>query len=339
MKYLTFVVPCYNSSKYMKKCIDSIIPLGEDVEILIIDDGSNKDNTLEIAKKYEKKYPTICKAIHKKNGGHGDVLNTGIKYAKGLFMKVVDSDDWINTKAGKILLKNIKIQEIKESKVDLFITNYIYDKVGVKHKKRMSYGICMPKNKVIEWEQTFFFPLGKYLLMHSLTYRVSVLRKSKVILPKHTFYVDNIYAYKPLPYVKKFMYINVDLYHYFIGRSDQSVNEEIMISRLSQQYKVTKIMLYKVKLHEIKSLKLRFYMINYLSIVITITSILSIISRDKHWLNEKDKMWKELMKKDIVLYRELMYSFFGFFVNLPGKPGRIIVEEGYKIARSLYGFN
>lgn len=339
MKYITFVIPCYNSSKYMKKCIDSIISLGDDVEILIIDDGSSKDNTLEIAKKYEKKYPTICRAIHKKNGGHGDVLNTGIKLASGLFMKVVDSDDWIDTNAGKILLKNIKIQEVKESNVDLFITNYIYDKVGSRNKKKMSYGICMPKNKVINWDQTFIFPPGKYLLMHSLTYRVSVLRKSKIVLPKHTYYVDNIYAYKPLPYVKKFMYINVDLYHYFIGRNDQSVNEKVMISRLDQQYRVTKIMLYKVKVNDVKSLKLKFYMINYMSIIITITSILSIISKDKYWLNEKDKMWRELMRKDIKLYRELMYSFLGLFVNLPGKPGHKLVEKGYKIARSLYGFN
>ncbi len=54
MKYLSFIIPCYNSSKYMKKCINSILPLGEDVEILIIDDGSKKDNTLEIAKEYQK---------------------------------------------------------------------------------------------------------------------------------------------------------------------------------------------------------------------------------------------------------------------------------------------
>lgn len=339
MKYLSFVIPCYNSSKYMKKCINSIIPLGEDVEILIIDDGSTKDNTLEIAKYYEKKYPTICRAIHKKNGGHGDVLNYGIKYSKGLFMKVVDSDDWIDTKAGKILLKNIIMQEKKGSNVDLFVTNYIYDKVGVKHKKRISFGICMPKNKVINWSQTFIFPPGTYFLMHSLTYRVSVLRKSKLVLPKHTFYVDNIYAYKPLPYVKKLMYINIDLYHYFIGRNDQSVNEKVMLGRLDQQYRVTKFMLYKVNLDKVKSIKLKFYMVNYMSIIITVTSILSILSKDEYWLKEKDKMWKELMKKNKKLYMELMFSFLGLFVNLPGKPGRKIVEKGYKLAKSLYGFN
>ena len=66
----------------------------EDVEILIVDDGST-DKTAEIADEYAEKYPTIVKAIHKENGGHGSGVNTGIEKASGLFFKVVDSDDWV----------------------------------------------------------------------------------------------------------------------------------------------------------------------------------------------------------------------------------------------------
>jgi glycosyltransferase involved in cell wall biosynthesis len=209
----------------MKKCINSILALGEDVEILIVDDGSNKDNTLEIAKDYEEKYPSICKAIHKKNGGHGDALNVGIKHAKGLFTKVVDSDDWIGKAEGKKLLSTIKSLEKKDEKVDLFVTNFIYDKVGAIHKKKMSYRIALPRNRVITWDDVRFWTPGTYMLMHALCYRTSVLKASKLDLPKKTFYVDNIYAYKPLVYVKKLYYLDVNLYHYFIGRNDQSVNE------------------------------------------------------------------------------------------------------------------
>lgn len=339
MKYLSFIIPCYNSSKYMKKCINSILPLGEDVEILIIDDGSNKDNTLEIAKKFQEKYPTICKAIHKKNGGHGDALNVGIKHAKGLFFKVVDSDDWINTKAGKKLLEAIKIQEIKNSKVDLFVTDYIYDKVGARHKKVMKYLFSLPRNRAITWDQIRIFAPGTYMLMHSLCYRTEVLRKSRLNLPKKTFYVDNIYAYKPLPYVKKLYYLDEKLYHYFIGRNDQSVNEKVMISRLEQQYKVTKTMLYDVNLDKVKSKKLRHYMINYMSIIMTVTSVFSLLSKNDHWLEEKDKLWKALKRKNRKLYRELMYTFLGLGVNVPGKVGEKITISGYKISQLIYGFN
>lgn len=58
MKILSIAVPCYNSQEYMRKCVDSLLKGGEDVEILIVDDGS-KDDTLKIARDYEEKYPTI----------------------------------------------------------------------------------------------------------------------------------------------------------------------------------------------------------------------------------------------------------------------------------------
>ena len=70
MKLLSFAIPCYNSEAYMEKCIESILIGGEDVEILIVNDGS-KVRTAEIADAYEAKYPTICRAIHQENGGHG----------------------------------------------------------------------------------------------------------------------------------------------------------------------------------------------------------------------------------------------------------------------------
>ena len=92
MKLLTFAIPCYNSEAYMEKCIESLLPGGDDVEILIVDDGSH-DRTAEIADAYEKKYLGIIRAIHQENGGHGEAVNTGIRNATGLYFKVVDSDD------------------------------------------------------------------------------------------------------------------------------------------------------------------------------------------------------------------------------------------------------
>lgn len=166
-----------------------------------------------------------------------------------------------------------------------------------------------------------------------------VLRKSKLNLPKKTFYVDNIYAYKPLPYVKKLYYLDEELYHYFIGRNDQSVNEKVMISRLEQQYRVTRCMLYDVNLNKVKSKKLKHYMINYMSIIMTVTSVFSVLSKNEHWLEEKHKLWKELRKKNKKLYNDLMYTFLGIGVNVPGKVGEKITIGGYKLSQLIYGFN
>ena len=87
MKLLSIAIPCYNSAAYMENCIRSLLVGGEDVEILIIDDGSTKDNTAAIADEYEHLYPSICRAIHQENGGHGSAVNTGIREAAGTFLR------------------------------------------------------------------------------------------------------------------------------------------------------------------------------------------------------------------------------------------------------------
>ena len=103
MKLLSIAIPCYNSEAYMENCIKSLLPGGDEVEILVIDDGS-KDRTAEIADEYQEKYPGIVRAIHQPNLGHGGAVNTGIHNAQGLYFKVVDSDDWVNEEAyAKIL--------------------------------------------------------------------------------------------------------------------------------------------------------------------------------------------------------------------------------------------
>ena len=98
MKLLTITVPCYNSQDYLDRCMESLLVGGEDVEILIVDDGST-DRTAEMADAYAQKYPAIVKVIHKQNGGHGSAVNAGIAGATGQFFKVVDSDDWVKEEA------------------------------------------------------------------------------------------------------------------------------------------------------------------------------------------------------------------------------------------------
>ena len=82
MKLLSIAIPCYNSEAYMAKCIESLLIGGEEVEIIVVNDGS-KDRTPEIAKEYAQKYPTIVKAVNKENGGHGSAVNTGLDVFQG----------------------------------------------------------------------------------------------------------------------------------------------------------------------------------------------------------------------------------------------------------------
>ena len=80
-KLITFAVPCYNSAAYMRHCIETLLSAGEQAEIILVDDGSVKDDTPAICDEYAAKYPTIVKAIHQENGGHGEGVNQGIRNA------------------------------------------------------------------------------------------------------------------------------------------------------------------------------------------------------------------------------------------------------------------
>ena len=125
MKLLSIAIPCYNSAAYMEHCIESLLPGGEDVEILIVDDGSTKDNTARIADEYAAKYPTIVKAIHQENGGHGEAVNTGIANATGLYFKVVDSDDWVDAESYKEVLDTLRKLAGGEKALDMLLCNYV----------------------------------------------------------------------------------------------------------------------------------------------------------------------------------------------------------------------
>ena len=307
MKYISFAIPCYNSESYMEHAIESILKGGEDVEIIIVNDGS-MDGTSEIAKQYERKYPTIVKAIDKENGGHGDAVNTGLKHATGLYFKVVDSDDWVDEGALEKILSVLHELVEKQTLIDMLVSNYVYEKVGAKHKKVIHYRNVMPQDRIITWKEMGHFRLAQYILMHSVIYRTELLKMCKLELPKHTFYVDNIYVYYPLPHVKTFYYLDVNFYRYFIGREDQSVNEKNMIKRIDQQIFVTKTMIDMYSLRKIPNKKLRNYMTNYLAIMMTVSSIICIRSKNQENLDKKKELWEYLKKKDHRVYWKIRHG-------------------------------
>lgn len=337
MKLLSFAIPCYNSQDYMEKCIESILIGGEDVEIIIVDDGS-KDRTAEIADAYAKKYPTIVKAIHQENGGHGEAVNTGLKNATGLYFKVVDSDDWVDEYAYRSILDKLKSLSGGRETVDMFLANYVYEKEGAKHKKVMRQ-TGFPTDRIFEWDDIRRFHKGHYILMHSVIYRTQLLRDCGLELPKHTFYVDNIYVYKPLPHVRKMYYMDVDFYRYFIGREDQSVNEKVMIGRIDQQIKVNKIMLEDVNLWKIPNKKCRKYMFNYLEIITVVSTIMLIKSGTPENLEKKRQLWKYIKETDIRVFHKLRRGIMGNTMNLPGRGGRRISIAAYRISQKVVGFN
>lgn len=341
MKLLSFTVPCYNSAKYMRKCIDSLLKGGEDVEIIIVNDGST-DETAAIADEYAENYPSVVKAIHKENGGHGSAVNAGVERASGLYFKVVDSDDWVKEEAYMQILETLRNLAGGEKVLDMLVSNFVYEKIGENRHKVMRYKHALPQNEMFTWQDVRHFRKGQYILMHSVIFRTKLLRECGLKLPEHTFYVDNLYVFEPLPYVRNMYYLDVNFYRYYIGRADQSVNEDIMIGRIDQQIRVNKLMIDYMterKNQIAGNKKLYHYMVSYLDIITTVSSILLIRSETEENLEKKKELWEYLKKKDWFLYRKLRYGLLGSCMNLPGRGGRKISVEGYKICRRFFNFN
>ena len=323
----------------MEHCLETLLPGGEDVEILIIDDGSAKDRTPEIADEYAARHPGIVRAIHQENKGHGGAVNTGIDNARGLFFKVCDSDDWFDVDAYQKVLETLRRIVHGSVMIDVLFSNYTYNKENRKVKNwTMHYEKFFPQDRPFGWNEVRHIDFTHYVLMHSIIYRTQLLRDVGLRLPEHTFYVDNIYAYEPFSMVHTMYYLNVNLYQYYIGRPDQSVNMDVMMGRLDQQLRVNYLMIdYLPQIRNIRG-KQKDYMLHYLTIITAITSVLMIKTGDPELLRKKKELWQHLKQVDPHSYYWVRRGILGQGINLPGKGGRKVIIFCYRMAQKLFGF-
>ncbi len=331
MKLITFTLPCYNSEGYMRKCVESILPMGDAAEIIIVNDGS-KDGTGRIADEYAEKYPTIVQVIHQENGGHGEGINQGLQRATGLYFRVVDSDDWLAEDALKELENAIRACQEKDDLPDVFITNFIYDKLSdntryvSSYEKNFALGEC-------SWENSKPFKLWHMLLMHALTYKTELLRQTGIVLPKHTFYEDNVFAYIPLLKTRKLYYLNVNLYHYYIGREGQSVNMQNLVRNYQHQLRDVRCIFDGYSYEEICALPkgLKKYAKHFLGLMVANTLYFTCGASSKERKIALKELWRDFKAKDKKLYKFMRYHTYAFWLMpLPWKLRGFVAKQCYK---------
>lgn len=339
MKLISFAVPCYNSENYMRHCVDTLLTGGDKVEIILVNDGST-DQTGAIADEYKEKYPNIIKVVHKENGGHGSGIMAGLKEAEGLYYKVVDSDDWADPKALQKILQVIEEFLQKEDPLDMIVCNYVYE-----HEQRSNHTVhyrgILPRWRKFSWSECGPFDITRYIIMHAVFYRTDLVRQSDLQIPLHTFYVDNIFVYSPLPLVKSIYYADVDFYRYFIGRADQSVNEANMIKRVDQQILVSKLILGKHDLAAIRNREPKLYrhMINYASIMVLIAASLLTLDGSDQAIEKLMAYWAFLKENYPQHYAHLRYRSLAGFFAFKNKGIRKVTVAGYRLIQKLYKFN
>ena len=339
-KTLTFVVPAYNMTEYLERCVMSLIAAkrNDDIEVLIVDDGSS-DGTLEMAQKFEARYPGIVRAIHQENKGHGGAVNTGIAAASGMYVKVVDADDWVGPESLEQVMAVLREEADSTEPIDMLVTNYVYDKVGKRNKHEVNFRHAMKAGERLTWNDLGHFGLAEYILMHALTYRTAVVRESGMQLPEHTFYVDFIYAYQPFPWVKTMKYLDTPFYHYFIGRDGQSVQTDVMIRRVDQLRLVNQCMVRATPERGTVPDGLYRYMIHFLAIESSVASVFMILSRDPENYEKKKDMWDDIKAYSPTIYKDVRKKAMSRALNLRGSIGRFVIRKGYFVAEHVVGFN
>lgn len=334
---LSVIIPAYNSQDYLRRCVESLIGYAHPIEILIIDDGSS-DKTPELADKLARRFPEF-RAVHQANAGHGGALNTGIREATGRYLKVVDSDDWLDRRSLTRVLDQMAADQDRGDDVDMYVANYVYEKQGKSHKHAVRFLNVLPADRIIGWDDMRACRYDQYLMMHTLIFRTELVRQSGMILPEHTFYVDYLYSYVPLPHVRTLRYIDANLYRYFIGRDDQSVNEKVMISRIDQLLRVNAGMLAGTPDESTVPAHLYRYMIHYLRINFIVCSLMLLLSGTPEHVQEKERLWAEADRDYPQVTRQVRSGLLGRLISLPGTPGRVIPLSIYRIARAVLGFN
>lgn len=333
-KLITFVVPCYNSAAYMRNCIDTLLTAGEAAQIVVVNDGSS-DDTGAIADEYAAKYPSLVEVVHKENGGHGSGVNAGLDRARGLYFKVVDSDDRLDPDSLSELLGAIRAHMARGTLPDMYLTNYVYEKPSAGTRFPRRYPKNFPKDRIFGWEEIKPFYFSNVLLMHSMVIRTQVLRDCGLRLPEHSFYVDNIYAYQPLPYIRTLFYMNIDLYRYYIGREDQSVSRKNIIDRYKQQVGVTDIMIRCHRYADLEKLtpQLKKYMKHDLNVLITLSVMFTTGGRGESVKERKatlKRMWSSIKEEDRAMYRFLRYRTYVALINwMPFSWQRFFTTLGY----------
>lgn len=336
---LSFIVPAYNVSSYLERCLSSLIlPQADDIEIIIVDDGST-DITGLIADDFASRYPKTVKVIHQTNQGHGGAINTGLNNVSGAYVKVIDADDWVNGDSLSTVLSTLRQQCSSDAPIDIVVTNYVYEKQHRRFKHTVRFDNVMTPDMRLSWDEIGEFRAHQYLIMHALIFKTSVLRQSGVSLPSHTFYVDFIYSYQPLPFASTLLYLDTDFYRYFTGRHGQSVETKTMVSRVDQLLRVNRIMtLITPEADRIPSGLYR-YMIHYLSINCVVTSTFLILSKKQENYVMEQHLWKQLERQSSTIAADVRASTLCRLINIPGQTGRLAVRCGYKIAEAAIGFN
>lgn len=332
-KILTIVIPSYNVENTLEKTVNSLLIPDQNLrglmDILIVDDGSS-DGTADLARNFERLYPGIIRMWNKENGGHGSTINVGIEQAYGKYLKVVDGDDWLDTKALESFIK-----VLQETDADLVATDsllyYMSDHITEQVKSS-----DLPNNKIMKFDEIW---RSYKFVMKTFAVKTALLRNQLFRLNEHCYYVDNQLVLIVAMAVQTVLYVNLDLYVYRIQQPGQSVS----VQGYLKHYKdLEKIMNSFIQWHHmlcddntVSEIKMKFFE-NYIkgflrSYYVTgtifnkeqqIEFLKQLKVYDEHLAKEDERLYKITNKGKFIFFCRFfhfspsVYSIFGKILNV-----------------------
>lgn len=239
-KLLTIVVPVYNTEKYLPHCLTSLVvpQYMEQLEVLVVIDGS-PDNSAKIAKEYQVKYPQTFVVIEKENGGHGSAINKGLELAHGKYFRVLDSDDWFDENNFESFLDSLTI-ETEELIMTHIIREYVSENRSVlwRDKKiEFKYNARYTDLTILDYLPFDFFAMAR------CTYKTSRLKEYNLFLLEHRSFEEAFLHIFPLLFIESFVFYDKVIYHYFLGRPNQSVRQKVTIKQCNDWRALAKQMI------------------------------------------------------------------------------------------------
>ncbi len=241
---VSVIIPVYNTEKYLKECLDSIVNQSfEDIEIICINDGST-DNSLEILREYEefdKRISVVCQ----ENEGLSITRNNGIKLAKGEYVYFIDSDDYLELTA---------LEELytisKEKNLDILIFKLINFDDGTDNKYTSEY-YEMESLKYLNGKVFNYADIGE----NALNFAVSApgkFYKNELIcdmeFPEKLIFEDNLFFAEAMLKAKRVSFYDKHLYNRRIRNDSITTTKTIKfadsiiiinkIIELSKEFKV-----------------------------------------------------------------------------------------------------
>ena len=216
-KTLTVVIPAYNMEKYLRRCLDSLM-VGEErmsaLEVLVINDGS-RDATSAIAHGYEARYPGTFRVIDKPNGHYGSCVNRGVAEARGKYIKILDADDWYDTRNFAAY-----IDALKGTDADLVLNDYVLirEDGSIARAAMIKAAGYTP----LDFFGTLF-KRQRSIGMHAMAYKTSNVRALRYRQAEGITHTDRQWNFVPLFNVTTAYYVPLVVYMYFIGREGQSM--------------------------------------------------------------------------------------------------------------------